>query len=313
MFFKPAKAIQAPPAQDLVTVTLSTLINLAKAAAGLKLQHTAIKSMQSGGYVSRFKGRGMEFDEVRLYQPGDDIRRIDWKVTARSGAPHTKTFREERERPIFIAVDNRPTMQFATRGVFKSVQAAKLAALIAWAAEKQGDRIGGQLFSLHQCQELKPQNGKQAVLRFLNLLASNTSASNSSVAAATQSEPALSLDQILARLIQHTRPGNRIYIISDFRGMNSKAEQHLMRLARHCEVVLIMVYDPLESSLPTKGRYRFTDGERDRVVDGGDKQRVLAYQQRFSEHQHHLEQLAKKIGLAFMSCTTHADPLSRLR
>jgi uncharacterized protein (DUF58 family) len=312
MLFKPSPASVTEAAPDLVTVSLATLINLAKAAAGLKLQHTAIKSMQTGGYLSRFKGRGMEFDEVRLYQPGDDIRRIDWKVTARSGSPHTKIFREERERPVFIAVDNRPTMHFATRGVFKFVQAAKLAGLIAWAAEHQGDRVGGQLFSLHQCQELKPQNGKQAVLRLLNLLVSGT-AVNSSVAATANSEPTLTLDHVLARLIQHTRPGNRIYIISDFRGMNLKAEQHLIRLARHCEVVLIMVYDPLESRLPSKGRYRFTDGERDRVIDSGDRLRLLAYQQRFTAHQQYLEQIAKKIGLALLSCTTQADPISRLR
>ncbi|MEQ1637092.1 MAG: DUF58 domain-containing protein [Methylococcales bacterium] len=309
---KPVTVNQPTVVQDLTAVNLSTLINLAKIAAGLKLQHTAIKSMQSGGYVSRFKGRGMEFDEVRLYQPGDDIRRIDWKVTARSGSPHTKIFREERERPVFIAVDNRPTMHFATRGVFKSVQAAKLGALIAWAAESQGDRVGGQLFSQHQCQELKPQNGRLAVLRFLNLLVSGSTV-NTSVAATASSGSAFTLEHVLARLIQHTRPGNRIYIVSDFRGMNAKAEQHLIKLARHCEVVLVMVYDPLESSLPTKGRYRFTDGENYRVVDGGDQQRLLAYQQRFAEHQEHLELLAKKIGLAFIRCTTQADPASRLR
>lgn len=299
-------------AQELVSISLASLIQLAKAAAGIKLQHSAIKSQQNGGYVSRFKGRGMEFDEARLYQAGDDIRRIDWKVTARSGSPHTKIFREERERPVFIAVDARPTMHFATRGVFKSVQAVKLAALIAWAAEHQGDRVGGQLFTLHDCQELKPQNGKQAVLRFLNLLVSGASA-NSSIAAASNSAQSFSLDQILARLIQHTRPGNRIYIISDFRGLNAQAEQHLIRLARHCEVVLIMVYDPLESKLPEKGRYRFTDGQQERIIDSADQARLLDYQQRFNAHQQHLEKIAQKMGLAFISCSTQADPISRLR
>lgn len=312
MSVKPVKVNLAVAAQDLTTVSLSALINLAKAATGLKLQHTAIKSMQSGGYVSRFKGRGMEFDEARLYQPGDDIRRIDWRVTARTGSPHTKIFREERERPVFIAVDNRPPMHFATRGVFKSVQAAKLAALIAWAADSQGDRVGGQLFSRHQCQEIKPQNGKLAVLRFLNLLVSGSTA-NAPVTEMANSEPTLSLDNVLARLIQHTRPGNRVYIISDFRGMNPKVEQHLIRLARHCEVVLIMVYDTLESNLPVKGRYRFTDGERDRVVDSGDAARLTAYQQRFAAHQQYLEKLAQKIGMAFIHCTTQSDPISRLR
>lgn len=309
---KVASLSQMPSAEHLIAVKLPTLLNLAKAGAGLKLQHTAIKSQQSGGYVSRFKGRGMEFDEARLYQPGDDIRRIDWKVTARTGSPHTKIFREERERPVFIAVDNRAAMQFATRGVFKSVQAAKLAALIAWAAANQGDRVGGQLFSSQQCQEIKPQNGKLAVLRFLNLLVSGAAA-NGTIAAASQTESALTLDAILARLIQHTRPGNRIYIISDFRGLNPKAEQHLIKLARHCEVVLIMVYDTLESSLPGKGRFRFTDGIRDKVVDSSDQQKLLDYQRRFAAHQHHLEQLAQKIGLAFIRCTTQDDPFSRLR
>ena len=113
---------------ELVAVSLKNLLDLAPQAAGLSLNISHKQSAQSGGYLSRFKGRGMEFDEVRLYQPGDDVRSIDWKVTARTDKPHTKIFREERERPVFISVDNRLTMQFATRGVFKSVQAAKLAA-----------------------------------------------------------------------------------------------------------------------------------------------------------------------------------------
>ena len=155
---------------SLVSIQLKTLVNLAKPASLLKLHHSSIRSQQSGGYVSRFKGRGMEFDEARLYQPGDDIRSIDWLVTARTGKTHTKVFREERERPVFISVDNRPAMHFATRGVFKSVQAAKIAALLAWVAQHKGDRIGGQIYTDSACQEVKPQNGKHAVLRFLNTL-----------------------------------------------------------------------------------------------------------------------------------------------
>ena len=157
-------------AKDLVSVSLKTLIDLAKPASTLNLQHSKNRAQQSGAYMSRFKGRGMEFDEARLYQPGDDIRSIDWRVTARTGKTYTKVFREERERPVFISVDDRLTMHFATRGVFKSVLAAKLAGLLAWAAEHHGDRIGGQLFSEHDCYELKPQNGRHAVLRFLNTL-----------------------------------------------------------------------------------------------------------------------------------------------
>ena len=288
---------------ELISVSLKTLIDLAKPATSLNMHHLSIRSRQSGGYVSRFKGRGMEFDETRLYQPGDDIRSIDWRVTARTGKTHTKVFREERERPVFISVDNRLTMHFATRGVFKSVLAAKLAGLLAWVAEYHGDRIGGQLFSEHECRELKPQNGRHAVLRFLNAL----------VKPQNPIDKEFTLDQILARLNQHARPGSLVYIISDFRGINDQAETHIAKLSQHCEVVLIFIYDPLERSLPTKGRYRFTDDESDVVIDTSDQQRLSSYQQRFVLRLQRLELLAKKRGLAFIQCSTAEDPIQCLR
>jgi len=293
----------ADQANELISVSLKTLIDLAKPATSLNLHHTQFRSRQSGGYVSRFKGRGMEFDEARLYQPGDDIRTIDWRVTARTGKTHTKVFREERERPVFISVDNRLAMHFATRGVFKSVLAAKLGGLLAWAADYHGDRIGGQLFSEHECRELKPQNGRHAVLRFLNAL----------VKPQNPVDKEFTLDQVLARLNQHARPGSLVYIISDFRGINDQAETHIAKLSEHCEVVLIFIYDPLESSLPNKGRYRFTDDERDVVIDTSDQQRLLSYQQRFVQRQQRLELLAKKRGLVFIQCSTVEDPIQCLR
>lgn len=290
-------------AETRVKVALKTLVNLASQAASLNLHHSGIRAMQSGGYVSRFRGRGMEFDEVRLYQPGDDVRSIDWKVTARTDKPHTKIFREERERPVFISVDNRPTMQFATRGVFKSVQAAKLAALIAWAAQRHGDRIGGQIFSAQSCYELKPQHGKHGVLRFFNSL----------VNPPTVLMPAMSFEHVLARLNQHAKPGSLIYLISDFRGFNLQAENYLAKLARHCQVVLIFVYDPLEKALPESGRYRFTDNQREVVIDSADKQRLFRYQQRFEVLQQHLVEVAKKNRLKLIQCDTTQDPLQSLR
>jgi len=288
---------------NLVSVQLKTLVNLAKPASLLKLHHSAIRSRQSGGYVSRFKGRGMEFDEARLYQPGDDIRSIDWRVTARTGKTHTKVFREERERPVFISVDNRPAMQFATRGVFKSVQAAKVAALLAWTAQHKGDRIGGQVYTDSICQEVKPQNGKHAVLRFFNALVHSRSTIQLEV----------TLEKTLARLIQHARPGSLVYIISDFRGLNQKAENHLAKLSRHCDVVLIHIYDELESHLPAKGRYRFTDEQRDVVIDTGDNQRLLSYQQQYQQRLEYLQHTAKKLGLLFFQCSTTDDPFEVLR
>ena len=298
---------------ELVSVSLKTLIDLAKQATRINLHHAQNRSQQSGGYVSRFKGRGMEFDETRLYQPGDDIRSIDWRVTARTGKTHTKVFREERERPVFISVDDRLTMQFATRGVFKSVLAAKLAGLLAWAAEYHGDRIGGQIFSELECRELKPQNGRHAVLRFLSAIVGKTNLTSSVNELGTTALPKITLEQVLARLAQHARPGSLVYVISDFRGINEQTETYLAKLAQHCEVVLIFIYDPLESSLPTKGRYRFTNNERDVVIDTSDEQRLKNFQQLFTLRLQRIESLAKKRGLTFMKCSTSEDPLQCLK
>lgn len=301
---KVVSAVSPVDSNELVSVSLKTLIDLAKPASGLNLHRLTIRAQQSGGYLSAFKGRGMEFDETRLYQPGDDIRSIDWRVTARTGKTHTKLFREEREKPVFISVDNRASMQFATRGVFKSVQAKKLAALLAWVANQQGDRIGGQVFSQSSCRELKPQNGKHAVLHFLNALV---------IADNSVEDTDFTLPQSLARLSQHARPGSLVYIISDFRGINTQTENYLLKLSEHCDIVLIFIYDPLEKGLPTQGRYRFTDEQREVVIDTSDKLRLSNYQLRFEERLQKLQRIASRRGLALIQCSTQDDPVQRLR
>ena len=123
----------------------------------------------------------------------------------------------------------------------------------------------------------------------------------------------MSFEHVLARLNQHAKPGSLIYLISDFRGFNSQAENYLAKLARHCQVVLIFVYDPLEKALPEQGRYRFTDNQREVVIDSTDKQRLFRYQQRFSVLQQHLIEVAKKNRLRLIQCDTTEDPLQRLR
>jgi uncharacterized protein (DUF58 family) len=112
--------------------------------------HHLVNSTFSGLYSSVFRGTGLDFEEVREYREGDDIRNMDWLVTARTGRPHLKVFREERQRSVILCVDTGPHMSFGTRGTFKSIQAARTAALIGWAASKQHDRVGGVLFGNHR-------------------------------------------------------------------------------------------------------------------------------------------------------------------
>ncbi|MCK4493067.1 MAG: DUF58 domain-containing protein [Methylococcales bacterium] len=286
-----------------IKLPLSFLVLLANDAKGIKLYKNKIRSNHNGHYLSPQKGRGMAFEEVRPYQAGDDVRSIDWKVTARTNTPHTKIFREERDRPIFISVDNSKTMQFATRGVFKSVQAQKLAALIAWAGYFHGDKIGGQLFTEKKCHEIKPQNGKHGVLQFLNVL--------------TKTAPILeercSFERVILRLQRHSKPGSLIYLLSDFRRLNSTSEAYLAKLSRHCQVILIFILDPLEKKLPQSGTYEFTHKQKHVTISAENKQKILSYEQRFENHQQNLKALAKKMNCALIICHTTDNPVDILR
>lgn len=290
---------------DPVRPTLDELIRLSQPAAGLKLARPTLRALQSGQYLSRFKGRGMEFDETRPYAQGDDVRNLDWRVTARTGRPHTKLFREERERPVFLAVDYRAPMFFGTRGMFKSALAARLAALIAWSARRHGDRIGGQIFAEAGSAEFKPEHGHKSVLRLLKALVDRA------VPPAGPTRSAAALEEALIRLPRHARPGSLAFVFSDFRHLSAAGEAALGRLARHCDGVLVLIFDPLEQSLPL-GRHRYGIGERDLVIDA-DMSTVAEYESRFRERYRAVRQLASRHGLRFVSCTTTDDPLAVLQ
>ncbi len=291
-------------ADSAIRPSLEELIRLSQPAAGLSLARSTVRALQSGQYLTSFKGRGMEFDETRPYAQGDDARQLDWKVTARTGKPHTKLFREERERPVFLSVDYRASMFFATRGMFKSAMAARLAALIAWSARTHGDRIGGQIFSETGSVEFKPEHGHRAVLRLLKPLVDRA------VPAAEGGSEA-ALEDALSRLPRHARPGSLVFVFSDFRHLNASGEAALSRLARHCDGVLVMVVDPLEESLPL-GRHRYASGGRDLVVDA-DMRTVAAHASRFKARYRMVRELARRHGLRFVSCSTADDPLAVLR
>jgi uncharacterized protein (DUF58 family) len=290
-----------PFTHSRTTISLKMLVDLASQSRGLTFHHTRLHAKKTGEYLSKLKGRGMEFDETRLYQTGDDIRNIDWRVTARTGKTHTKIFREERERPIFISVDQRTTMHFATRGVFKSVLAAQIAALVAWTGQHHGDRIGGQLFFDVNCYEMKPQNGRQNVLRFLNAFIKSP--------ITHEKTNNVNLEIIFKRLLRHTHPGSLVYIISDFRGFTPSAQTQLIQLAKRCDVVLIFIYDSLEQHLPSQGKYRFIQQEQDVLIDSSDKHYQHAYQQRFDEKWQIIQGFAQQHKLIFLSMSTQGSPL----
>ena len=284
--------------------TLTELIALNRQAASLKLHAKRIRSRQSGQYLSRMKGRGMEFDESRPYEPGDDVRNIDWRVTARTGKTHTKMFREERERPVFISVDSRASMFFATQGRFKSVIAAELTSLLAWTAHQQGDRVGGEIFNENDHTEFRPRRGQQNILHLIKQL--------SSLTVTTNAQPT-SLEEPFRRLQRIVHPGSLACVISDFRGLDEAASTQLINISRHCEVLLIHIYDPLEVALPDRGHYRVSFGERIMNINATNRQYRQHYSEHFQQRMDLLEQLSNNQRMNLLHCRTNESPYTVLR
>ena len=306
-------SVESPPmnGDGLIWVSPQSLVALRQVAESVPLWSSRVRSMQGGGYRSPFKGRGMEFDEVRPYQPGDDVRTLDWRVTARSGKPHTKLFREERERPVLLWTDLRASMFFATRGAFKSVIAARTAAILAWSSLHHGDRLGGLVFSTEHHRELRPERGKAATVHFIKQLCEHPvwqQAQSHQPEQDTQS-----ILQAAARLRRVARPGSLIFLISDFRHMDKQTEAHLSELARHNDVVLIFISDPLEMELPPPGDYRLSDGEQEIVLDSRNVRVREAYRERFQQHVQRLKQLCWKHHIHFLPCSTSDNLTQTLR
>jgi uncharacterized protein (DUF58 family) len=294
---------------EAVEISVPVLVRLSRFAAFLPLGAEKILARQSGDYQSPFKGRGMEFDESRLYQAGDDIRNIDWRVTARTGKTHTKLFREERERQVFVWVDLRASMFFATRGNYKAVIASRMASLLAWSAIHHGDRVGGVVFSDNSHHELKPQRGKSGALRLINHMVKHPTWENSNTIVKDLTAGMRSL----VRLRRLARPGSLIFMLSDFRNLDENMESQLILLSRHTDIVMVFIYDQLEQALPTAGLYRVSNGEEEIMLDTYDRQRIESYHAHFVSHQERLERLALTGSIHLISCSTEEDALAVLQ
>ena len=292
-----------------VTVSQPGLIRLSGPARSIALDVLRVNSLQTGAYVSRFRGRGMEFDESRPYQPGDDPRSIDWRVTARSTTAYTKLFREERERPVLVAVDLRANMHFATRGCFKSVNASRAAALIAWAAHHRGDRLGGLVFGDTTHRELKPRLGRRSALRFVHELAEHRDWDRQGLAP----DGADAFTQAMSALRRVARPGSLVVVISDFTGFTRKAQSYLSSVARHSEVLAVFLNDPIERELPPPGRYRLVSDDDELAIDTNAAPARRDYEHAFEERLHELERFCQTYHVHLMPMSTDDDPVSTLQ
>ena len=286
-----------------VSVSLRELIEFKAAGERIRLSMPRVSAESAGGHLSPFKGRGVEFDESRPYQEGDDLRTIDWRVTARTGKPHTKVFREERNRPVILWLDLGASMMFATRGAFKSVVAARAAAIVAWSAIANGDQLGGLVFNESGHDDLRPRLGRRAALRLLQLIA----------ASPAWGERARAIDRdaslaALERLTRVARPGSLVFLLSDFSALDARFERRLRQLASHCDVQLVQVYDPVEAELPPPGQYRIGIDNRVHTIDTGDEALRNRYRQAFESRRAALKALARLPGIRLVPCASNEDP-----
>ena len=301
-------AAGAAPAAG-VRVTADELIRLRLAARDLRLggRRPALGA-SAGAHASRFRGRGMDYLESRGYQAGDDIRNMDWRVTARAGDPHVKLYTEERERPVVVMVDLNPGMFFGTRGAFKSVVAARAAALIGWAAVRHHDRIGGLLFNGNH-HELRPLGGQRGVLRLIRALVGATDPATGM----RQPQHPARLTEALRRLRRVARPGGLVCILSDFYGIDADTRVHLQRLRQHSDVVACQIVDALEIHAPPPGRYGISDGRRTAVLDTRSAARQAAYEQFFAQHHQAVAELMRACAVPLIRLATTDDVVERLR
>jgi uncharacterized protein (DUF58 family) len=299
---------------DGVNLSLAELVRYKGLAKQLNLNPaSAIKSSMAGAMASSFKGRGMEFDEARHYQPGDDIRSIDWRVTARTGKTHTKLYREERERPVLIYIDCTPAMHFGTQLLCKSVQAAHAAALIAFSAQSRGNKIGCIAFNQHTDIELKPKSTSKHTLSMLNQIvqlhnasvnargpASNNEATNDESINNNKGSPANAHQASINKLARLAKPGTLVFVISDFNSFDESCFNVLGRMHRHCEIRPLRIFDPIEQALPHIANMQdvlLSDGKNEHYMTLGDNQLEKNYAQARQQWFKYLQSNISKLGL----------------
>ena len=299
-------------------ITLQQLLIQRDAARTLEyLMHSRSIAGISGLHLSKMRGRGIDFEEFRPYQAGDDIRLIDWRVTARTGRPFTKVFREERERPVIIAVDQTQNMYFGSQVAFKSVVAAQAAAVFCWLAIDNGDRVGGLVYSDNSSALVRPKRSRRSALHLLNQVflynqrLQQAKALEQQQAIDPDFKPGLA--SALGQIRRITKPGSTLYVISDFMTLDAKALQYLNQLARHNNVVCCLVYDALEETLPVPGIYSITDGSHKGAINTHNSKARARYREHFRERMQYLEGELDKLQIRLVKMRTNQLVVEQIR
>lgn len=306
-----------PPFSTGVGLSLKELLYYKSHTVHWQPPSKSLWSQLNGSHTSRQKGRGMNFSEVRQYQAGDDIRSIDWRVTARTGKAHTKLFTEEREQPVILYLDLSASMRFGSQLLFKTVQCAHLASLLSWLAVEQKDRIGAVIDMGDRLIELKPTARQQGALHISHQLVelNNEAIKQLQAQQQTNTKPAqeLPFQQVLQTLHRMCPKGSDIVFISDFKRLTLDGKPLLNQLRQHNRLQFIHIFDPLEmGNTDFRGSEYVSNGEQTRWLNFGQKNTRTQLKNRYIEHLNQIEKICKSLAIPMRSLSCSEPLLSQL-
>jgi len=273
------------------------------------LPQQPVSSVLSGRYASRLRGRGLNFEEIRRYLPGDDVRTMDWKVTARTRSPHVRVYTEEKDRAVLLIVDQRINMFFGTRDKLKSVTTAELAALGAWRAIDVGDRVGAVIFNDAELIDIRPQRSQKTVMSILGAVVNM----NHALRADTRVEPNPGmLNRALEKALQLAPHDVLIVMISDFFGVDEQTERLTARMAEHNDVLGLLVHDPIRLQ-PATQNLTVSDGSSQMEIDFADKRVREKLAEDYREEQEHITRFLNRLSAPLLMVSNEGDVVDQVR
>jgi uncharacterized protein (DUF58 family) len=301
----------AQAGQAVVYTELDDLMRLRFKASGFSfLPRQPIHSILSGRHASRLRGRGLNFEELRNYLPGDDTRNIDWRVTARTREPYVRVYTEEKDRTVWLLVDQRISMFFGSRWKMKSVVAAEAAAVAAWRVLSQGDRVGAIVFDDTDLQVIPPHRSEQRVAQILKKIVEKNHALN----AKTEIKPGPEmLNRALKRVASVARHDCLICLVGDGTGIDEDTRKYVTRLTEHNDVLSVFIYDPLEQAMPAAGRLVFSDGLSQVEFNTTDKALRAAYSSDFEQRVAKMKATSRRNAIPLLPVHTAAPVLEQVR
>ncbi|MEN8190680.1 MAG: DUF58 domain-containing protein [Thermodesulfobacteriota bacterium] len=293
-----------------VYTNLEELIRIRFKVGDFSLQpRQPVTSVLSGRYASRLRGRGLNFEELRRYHPGDDTRTMDWKVTARTRSPHVRVYTEEKDRVVLLIVDQRSNMFFGTKNRLKSVTAAELAALAAWRAIDSGDRVGAIVFNDTELVEIRPQRSQEAVMSILGAVVHM----NHQLSADSTRE---SNEKMINRALQKARAlaGHDVLVVlvSDYFGVDEESERLVTEMGAHNDVIAFLVHDPMRMQ-PVPHKLALSDGSLQMEIDFKDNRTREKLVTDFRAEQEKITYFLRKLSAPLLMVSNSGDVSDQVR